>query len=75
MIEWWLRRPGFRLNRPVECVARSGWDALVYSMLGRDTLPSFGGGIGRCLEELTERTESLSIGGGGIEKSGERGTY
>jgi hypothetical protein len=35
--------------------------------------PSFGGGIGlRCLEELTERIESLSMGGGGTSLSGLR---
>lgn len=27
--------------------------------------------MGRCLEELTERIESLSIGGGGLVKSGD----
>jgi hypothetical protein len=33
--------------------------------------PSFGGGSGlRCLDELTDRIESLSIGGGGASLSG-----
>jgi hypothetical protein len=35
--------------------------------------PSFGGGSGlRCLDELTDRIESLSIGGGGASLSGLR---
>lgn len=40
-------------------------------MLGRERLPSLGGGTGRCLEELTERIESLSTGGGGLVESGD----
>lgn len=36
-------------------------------------IPSLGGGIGlRCLEELADRTESLSMGGGGTSPSGLR---
>ena len=43
---------------------------------------SFGGGGGRCCDELVERTESFSIGGGGVavpaestaEPSGKRGS-
>ena len=40
-------------------------------MLGREGRLSLGGGMGRCLEELAERIESLSIGGGGITESGD----
>lgn len=53
------------------CCVNSGWEVLTWSTLGRERLPSFGGGMGRCLEELTERIESLSIGGGGLVKSGD----
>lgn len=35
-------------------------------MLGREGRCSFGGGTGRCLVELNERIESLSIGCGGV---------
>lgn len=37
----------------------------------RDLLLSFGGGGGRCLDELPDRIESFSIGGGGVADLGE----
>lgn len=43
----------------------SGWEALTCSVLGRERL-SLGGGIGRRLVELAERTGSFSTGGGGV---------
>ena len=39
-------------------------------MLLLDRLTSFGGGGGRFREELADRTESFSIGGGGLSESG-----
>ena len=40
-------------------------------MLPRDLLRSLGGGTGRCREELAERMESFSIGGGGVGEVGD----
>jgi hypothetical protein len=65
------RRVPCRLNIP-RGRASSGWDALTWSMLARDTLRSLGGGMGRLRVELTERREtSFSNGGGGRIESGE----
>lgn len=40
-------------------------------MLPRDLLLSFGGGGGRFLDELADRIESFSMGGGGVADPGE----
>lgn len=49
-------------------MADTRWSVLpLDSLLSR----SFGGNGGRCLEELWDRTESFSIGGGGVAEPGE----
>jgi len=50
---------------------RSGFDATSCRALLRDRLLSFGGGGGRFLDELADRIESFSIGGGGVADLGE----
>lgn len=49
-------------------------DDMVCKTLPLDDLRlSFGGGSGLCREELVERTESFSIGGGGVGDTGDMG--
>jgi hypothetical protein len=55
---------------------KSGFEVTSCNVLPRDlalrSVPSFGGGIGRrCRDELADRIESFSIGGGGEATSGE----
>lgn len=50
---------------------RSGFAETSCRVLPRDLLLSFGGGGGRCLDELSDRIESFSIGGGGVADLGE----
>ena len=52
-------------------VNRSGFEATSCRVRPRELLLSFGGGGGRCREELADLTESFSIGGGGVADLGE----
>lgn len=70
----WRRRSGCLFDMPFGGARRSGLVETIWSVLpGRNRLVSFGGGGGRCREELTEREciESFSIGGGGTGEPGE----
>lgn len=49
----------------------SGVDVLSCSVLACDLRFSFGGGTGRGWEDIEERTESFSTGGGGRMESGD----
>ena len=70
MIGCWCRRGGLRLLNPFGD-NRSGFDETSWRLVPRDLLLSFGGGWGRCPDELADRIESFSIGGGGGADLGE----
>ena len=49
-------------------LVETSWSVLP---LERRRSRGFGGGSGLCLDELAERIESFSIGGGGVEEDGD----
>ena len=67
------RRLGRRFVGTFAGVRSSGLVETSWSVLTLDRRRSlvFGGGGGRCLEELAERIESFSIGGGGVDEAGD----
>ena len=67
------RRLGRRFVEALAGIGSSGLVETSWSVLPLERRRSrdLGGGGGRCREELVERIESFSIGGGGVEEAGD----